>query len=347
MTTKLPIETFTAHAVRLECGRLLPEVTMAYASRGRLAPDGRNAILVAHGYTSGPDTIAEGSNALDGSLAGLIGPGRPIDTDRFFVVCPNALGSSFGSTNAASLRPETGVPWGADFPPISVGDIVQTQKALLGHLGVKHLTAVVGVSFGGLQSFHWAATYPDFVGGIVAAVCAPKMPGVDVSALESDLSSWPGWNGGNYHGRADLAQALHQRRLGTLKAFGADAVLSREVPDAAARGSMLDRLARDWAMQFDAQSLLILFRAMAAFDASDRLTAIRAPILYVASRSDRLVPPVSTRAAVAAMQAAGNDLRYVELDSEDGHCAPGSEPQLWESELRQFLNRVGRAAAAL
>ena len=314
---------------------------MAYATRGRLAPDGRNAILVAHGYTSGPETIAPGTHAIDGSLAQLIGPGRAIDTDRFFVVCPNALGSSFGSTNAASTDPGTGRPWGSAFPDITVADIVAGQRALMEHLGVRHLAAVVGASFGGLQALQWAVDYPDWIDCVVPAICAPRMPGVDVPALERDLAALPGWNGGDYYDEAEgLVPALVRRRIGALKAFGADAVLARELADPEARDKELNRLARAWAMKFDANSLLILFRAMAAFDVTARLSCIRAPVLYVLSRTDRLVPPSVAPDVMAQFRAAGVQAQYMEIDSEDGHCAAGSEAHRWAEDLRAFIART-------
>src|ERR1700753_3342336 len=101
---------------RLESGEVLPDVTIAYVARGRLAPDGRNAILVTHGYTSSPEMIAPGAGASAGAGSSLVGPGAPIDTDRYFVVCSNMLGSSYGSTNAASIDPRTGQPYGSRFP---------------------------------------------------------------------------------------------------------------------------------------------------------------------------------------------------------------------------------------
>src|SRR5664279_432902 len=119
-------------------GGSLPEVTLAYVTRGRLASDGRNAILVTHGYTSGPRMIEAGVASSEGAWSTLVGPGAPIDTDRYFVVCSNMLGSSYGSTNAASIDPRTGKPYGSRFPVISVADIVTAQKRLLEHLGVNH-----------------------------------------------------------------------------------------------------------------------------------------------------------------------------------------------------------------
>jgi homoserine acetyltransferase len=151
---------FTFSNFRLQRGNVLPEVTIAYATRGELAPDGRNAVLVTHGYTSGQRMIEAGAGSSEGAWSTLIGPGAPIDTDRCFVVCSNMLGSSYGSTNAASRDPCTGRPYGSRFPHITLTDIVTAQHRLLGHLGVRHLRAVAGPSYGGFQAFQWAVTSP-------------------------------------------------------------------------------------------------------------------------------------------------------------------------------------------
>jgi homoserine O-acetyltransferase/O-succinyltransferase len=126
--TDIVYDRFTFRDMRLDGGGVLPEVTLAYVTRGRLAPDGRNAILVTHGYTSGPRMIEPGVASSEGAWSTLVGPGAPIDTDRYFVVCSNMLGSSYGSTNAASIDPRSGKPYGSRFPKISVADIVTAQK---------------------------------------------------------------------------------------------------------------------------------------------------------------------------------------------------------------------------
>jgi len=163
---------FTLRDFPVGDGTVLPEATIVYETYGRLAPRGRNAVLITHGYTGSHH--AAGHNPANGNLPGswdgLIGPGKAIDTDRLFVVASNMLGSSYGSTNAASLNPATGQPYGPDFPAITVRDIVAAQKALLASLGVKHLVAVAGPSYGGYQAFQWAVTYPDLMDAIVPVV---------------------------------------------------------------------------------------------------------------------------------------------------------------------------------
>ncbi|MDB5875445.1 MAG: hypothetical protein JWQ07_4887 [Ramlibacter sp.] len=330
--------TFTLNSVTLQQGGFLPEVRTAYLTRGTLAADGRNAVLIAHGYTGGHDMILEGSHAVDGSWSDLIGPGRAIDTDRWFVVCANALGSSYGSTNAASINPQTGRPWGSGFPEVRVPDIVAVQKALLDHLGAKHLVAVAGHSFGGAQVFQWGVDHPNFMDALVPVIAAPAMPGADVAALRAELAAVPGWNGGDYYGSGtDFSGYLTRKRVGGLMAFGADAVLAEQWPDTEQRKRELQRLAAAWARGFDANSLLILYKAMAAFDVRERLSEIRAPLLLVLSRSDKLVPASKGPAILAQLKSAGVDARYAEIDSDHGHCASGSDAAKWSSILADFL----------
>jgi homoserine acetyltransferase len=175
---------FTLRNFSLTDGTVMPEATIAYETYGRPAPDGRNAILCAHGYT-GSHHFAGRSPAngnQPGSWDGLIGPGKAIDTDKLFVVASNMLGSSVGSTNAGSINPQTGGAYGPDFPNITIRDIVAAQKTLLDHLGVRHLVAVAGPSCGGYQAFQWAVAYRDFMDAIVPVnVIAPDP--VAVAAL--------------------------------------------------------------------------------------------------------------------------------------------------------------------
>jgi pimeloyl-ACP methyl ester carboxylesterase len=171
--TDITHASFTLHDFRTAGGEILPEATLAYVSRGKLAADGRNAILITHGYTSGPRMIEPGVASSEGAWTTLVGPGAPIDTDRYFVICSNMLGSSYGSTNAASIDPRTGKPYGSKFPLITMEDIVTAQMRMLEGLGVTHLRAVVGPSYGGFQAFQWGVTFPDFMDGIVPVVTSP------------------------------------------------------------------------------------------------------------------------------------------------------------------------------
>src|SRR5207245_3632469 len=190
--------TFTVPAFKLESGQVLPELTLAYETYGRLAPDGRNAILVTHGFTSSHHAAGKYAytDATPGWWDGLIGPGKAIDTNRDFVVASNVLGSSYGSTAPASIDPATGKRYGPDFPAITMRDIVEAQRVLLSALGVNRLVAVAGPSYGGYQAFQWAVTFPDFMLGVVPVVTKPSARTRSNNELTDRFAEDPHWNGG-------------------------------------------------------------------------------------------------------------------------------------------------------
>ncbi len=335
--------TFTDFSLR--CGEVLSEVTLAYVTRGRLAADGRNAILVTHGYTSGPAMIEPGAGSSEGAWSTLVGPGAPIDTDRYFVVCSNMLGSSYGSTNAASADPRTGKPYGSRFPKISVADIVTAQKSLLDHLGVTHLRAVVGPSYGGFQAFQWVVTFPDFMDGIAPVVTSPLPPKSDrVETLSAWFDKDPNWNGGDYYDKGGVHATLTALRADTLTRYGLLASLSERLPAPGAAEAELRRIASAWADVFDANSLFILGGAMASYDITPDYGRIRVPVLYVLSRTDALFPPALAPRVMADLRAAGVDATYFEIDSEHGHLASGADAAKWAPALRAFVAKLEGAA---
>ena len=338
---------FTLRDFPVADGTVMPEATIVYETYGRLAPPdgpngGRNAVLVTHGYTGSHH--AAGRNPANGnqpgSWDGLIGPGKPIDTDKLFVVASNMLGSSFGSTNAASLNPATGKPYGPDFPAIGIRDIVTAQKALLDSLGVKHLVAVAGPSYGGYQAFQWAVAYPDFMDAIVPVNTAPWASvntDKQLAELEARLAADPEWRGGRYHGQAGCKTVLTEIRIETLKRYGIEANLASRYPDPAEREAAIRQQAANWARNWDAHSLIILRRALLGFDTRPDFAKIKAKVLYILCRSDALFPPKIAPAVIAALKEAGVEAGYFEIDSDMGHSSSGAEHAKWSAVLREFL----------
>jgi len=326
---------------RLQNGTVMPQVKIAYETYGALAAGGRNAVLIAHGYTSSHH--AAGRNPANGNQPGwwdgLIGPGKAIDTDKLFVVSSNMLGSSFGSTNGASINPDTGKAYGPDFPAITVRDIVTAEKALLDGLGIKHLVAVAGPSYGGYQAFQWAVSYPDFMDGIIPVVTAPSSWNVEKSLaeLEARLTADPEWNGGRYYDRGGAKTVLTQLRVEMLKRNGIEAALAPRYPDWEAREAAIREQAVDWAKRWDANSLVILRRGTIGYDTVKDFPQIKAKVLYVLCRTDRLFPPPIAPQVMRGLAAAGVDARYFEIDSELGHSASGPEHAKWSPVLREFL----------
>jgi homoserine O-acetyltransferase len=338
---------FTIRDFHLAKGETLPEATIAYETYGTLAPPnspdaGRNAVLLTHGFTSSHHQAgrnrANGGNP--GAWDGLVGPGKAIDTNRVFVVASNMLGSSFGSTNAASINPKTGQPYGPDFPNITIRDIVAAQKALLDSLGVKHLVAIAGPSYGGYQAYQWAVAYPDFVDAIVPVNTAPWASvntDKQLAEVTARLATDPEWNGGRYYRSGGCKEVLTEIRLETLKRYGNDEVLKPRFPDPVERAAAMRKNAADWAVKWDANSLIILRRALLGFDSRPEFSNIKAKVLYVLCRTDALFPPKIAPGVMQALEEAGVEARYFELDSDLGHSSSGPEHVKWSPVLRDFL----------
>jgi len=344
MTEGISVNNFIIEHFRLRSGVVMPSVTIAYRTLGELAPNRDNVVLVTHGNTSGPQMIDQGGSTGEGSWSELVGPGKPVDTDRFFVICPNMLGSSYGSTNAASIDPTTGKPYGPRFPDITVSDIVATQHALLGHFGIGRLVAIVGPSYGGFQAFQWAVNYPDMMQGIAAIVTSPVVPrersAGNLERLLSTLSKDPNWNGGDYYDRGGVLETMIQIRSATLKTYGIETRLRTTMSDPAEIEAAIHDEAARWARGFDANSLIILAKALRGFDVTAQLGHIKSKVLYVLSKTDRLFPPELAPGVMQALKGAGVDADYFLLDSEYGHSASGLDAHKWAPRLRQFMERV-------
>jgi homoserine O-acetyltransferase/O-succinyltransferase len=239
------------------------------------------------------------------------------------------------------MRRRTGRAYGSKFPHITVADIVAAQKRLLEHLGVTHLRAVVGPSYGGFQAFQWAVTFPDFMDGVVPVVTSPLPPASDrVAALLKWFEPNPNWNGGDYYDRGGVHDTLTALRIDTLTRYGLADSLAEQFPDPAERDAELRRIASAWADVFDANSLFILGRAMDAYDVSRHYARIKVPVLYVLSRTDALFPPSLAPGVIAGLRGAGVDAAYVEIDSEHGHLASGADAGKWASALRDFIAKL-------
>lgn len=335
----MSLSTHTTRGLRLASGEVLAEATTAYRTLGHLNPAGDNAVLVVHGYTTGPAMLDPGANVAEGSWSELVGPGRAIDSDRWFVICPNMLGSSYGSTGPSSLNQATGRAYGGDFPCIDLADIVALQKSLVDALGVRRLAAVVGPSYGGYQTLQWGVSHGEMIDRLVCAVSAPwNPPGALQSApLVEQLARRVEWNGGHPEAGA-MVEWLTELRVATLERYGIQAELAARFPEAASRQAEVRHLARQWAQGFDAGSLVVLAQAAETFDLRARLHALRAPLLMVLSRTDTTFPPTLARTFAPLLDAAGVRWSYLELDSDKGHLASGADAHLWADVLRGFMD---------
>ncbi|RMX08567.1 alpha/beta fold hydrolase [Corticibacter populi] len=325
-------------ALRLTSGTVLPDVVIAYSRYGTLAPDGRNAIVVTHGYTANHGLLAQGSGVAEGAWAGLIGPGRPLDPQRYCILCPNMLGSCYGSTGPTSMDPDSGRPYGADFPDITFHDIVASQRQWLDALGVRHLRAVMGPSLGGFQALQWAVDHPDFVdcvGAIVSGPCLPASPAMSLPALQQALDIGRAADDGEMDAKAAMNEALRRIRLQTLASYGMPQVLAAQGVPADMLGRRLEQMAAAWAESFSPHSLVVLLKAAQAFDVRPQLASVRAEVLHVVASSDTLFPP--DEAVHRQMQRIQGRLRHQVLQTELGHSSSGPLHAQWGPGLRDML----------
>ena len=351
--------------LRLDSGEVLSPVRIAYESWGRLSPARDNVILVCHALTG--DAHACDSYAPDDARAGwwnpLIGPGRVFDTNRYFVICSNVLGSCYGSSGPTSPHPVDGAPWRLRFPLVTVRDIVRAQWHLLQSLDIPGLAAVAGGSLGGLQALEWAIAYPDSVEKAIVVAASARLSAqglaIDEIARQSIMGD-PKWNGGQYTDASGPETGLAlARMLAMLTYTSAEGLEARFGRRAAVRDenwpvfgqrhdvhTYLHHQADKLVRRFDANSYLYLSHAMDQYDASSdihpgrsgtRFSAVRARVLTVGIRSDWLYPPSQVRALAQDLAAAGASATYVELDSPHGHDAFLKEWDQMDAVLRPFL----------
>ncbi len=344
--------TYTFDDLSLQSGARLAPVTLAYETWGTLNAEGDNAILITHALTG--NSHAHDIERPDDPKAAwwnpLVGPGRPFDTSRYFVISSNVLGGCSGSTGPGALDPVTGRPYAMSFPVITIRDMINAQRILLRHLGVRKLALVAGGSIGGQQALEWAVAYPELVSkvAVIAATAALTAQAVAFSEVERQaIMNDARWQGGNYapgqgpdSGLAIarmLAVITYQSEEAMELRFARKPACNKEVPspshfpDLGGRfdvESYLYHQGQALARRFDANSYLYLSRAMDLYDVSSgypsleaALGRLRSRALFVGIRSDFLFPAAHVRWLADKVRATGGDATYVEIDSPHGHDA--------------------------
>lgn len=334
--------TFAVDDFHLSTGATLARLTLAYETHGELNADGGNAILLCHGYTNTPHA---GGDA-EGWFFRLLGPGKAVDTDKYFVVCSNMLGSAYGSSGPGDIDPATGKPYGPDFPKYTTRDMIEAQKLLIDHLGIGQLAAVIGYSYGGHLTFLWGATYPDRMRALIpiAGVIERKTTHADIDRIKARFEDCPGWNGGHYYGNEDLPGGVREKmiaaRIETLDRYGLGDYLTDTVGDPSERTRILQNRANTWSKQFDANALWILYEAGIGSTAIPIADRIKAPLLNVLSRSDSVVDVRDGPATAELLRNAGVDAAFFEIDTAYGHTGPLLEPDKWGDRLASFLAKT-------
>lgn len=333
--------------LRLDGGGMLSPVEIAYETYGVLAPDGGNAVLVCHALTMDQYVASpHPRTGKPGWWTQMVGPGRPVDTDRLFVVCANVLGSCMGSSGPATIDPASGREYGMAFPVITIRDMVRMQALLLDHLGVGRLRAVIGGSMGGMQALSWPATFPDRVSAAVVIASAARHSAQNIAFHEvgrQAVMADPRWNGGDYYRGEPPAAGLAVARMAAHITYLSEAGLTEkfgrrlQARDAKSFGfdadfqveSYLRHQGLSFVDRFDANSYLYITRAMDYFDLAEEhggrlagaFRAGGARFCLVSFDTDWLYPTRESRAIVHALNAAGAPVSFVELSSPYGHDA--------------------------
>ena len=360
--------------LELECGVMLAPLVMAYRTYGTLGPRADNAVLVCHALT-GDQYVAETHpvSGKPGWWSRLVGPGLPIDTDRFFVICINVLGGCMGSTGPRSSRPGAGdEPWGTDFPPVTIRDMVAAQAKVVSSLGIERLFAVVGGSMGGMQVLSWAATYPERVFAALPIATASFHSAQNIAFNEVSrqaIFADPDWHGGRYWADGLVpARGLAVARMMAHITYLSEEALTRKfgrrvqrdaVAATANAGaplslfgemfeveSYLRHQGSSFVRRFDANSYLTITRAMDYFDIamdhggdlSAAFAGTRTRFCIVSFSSDWLFPTPQSRAVARALNKAAANVSFVEIDTDKGHDAFLLDEPEFDRTIRGFLS---------
>ncbi|WP_084004856.1 homoserine O-acetyltransferase MetX [Magnetovibrio blakemorei] len=334
--------------LRLDSGVKLHDVHIAYDTWGTLNADKSNAILVCHALTG--DHYVVDPHPITGKpgwWSNVVGPGRVIDTDRYFVICSNILGGCMGTTGPQDINPDTQKPWGLEFPVITIGDMVRAQKLLIEHLGIETLFAVAGGSMGGMQVLEWAYQFPESVFAAIPIATAARHSAQNIAFNEvgrQAIMSDPDWCEGDYHSQDKHPhRGLAVARMAAHITYLSETALTRKFGrslqdrDAVTYGfdadfqveSYLRHQGSTFVDRFDANSYLYITRAMDYFDLGQhhdgqlarafKDTPVR--FLVMSFTSDWLYPTRENREIVHALNAGAANVSFVEIESDKGHDA--------------------------
>jgi len=355
-------KTFTIDSLKLVSGKYLKPVTQCYETYGTLNKDKTNAILVAHAFSG--DAHAAGYYEGDknpGWWDSLIGPGKALDTDKYYVICANVIGGCKGSTGPSSVNPSTGRPYALEFPSITIEDMVNAQERLIDHLGIAKLLCVVGGSMGGMQVLQWVASFPDKIQSAIPIATAlkhsPQQIAFDEVGRQAVMSD-TAWNYGNYYDKTEKPE----RGLAVARMIGHITYMSDK--------SMEDKFSRrlkekngdfkftadfevegylryrgdSFVKRFDANSYLYITKAMDYFDLSgDKLIPrgrnIKTRFLVIAFKSDWLYPSYQSQDIVRQLKIRDVDATYCEISSDYGHDAFILEVEEETHLIKHFLDK--------
>ena len=356
-------------SLQLDCGVTLSPVEVAYEAYGHLNAERSNAILILHAFSG--DAHAAGVSEEDGKPGwwdNMIGPGKAFDTNKYFVICSNVLGGCRGTTGPSSLNPTTGRPYGSIFPFVTMADMVRLQKRLLDHLGVERLLSLAGGSMGGMQVLRWVVDYPEAVASAIPIATTYRHSPQQIAFNEVGrlaIMADPNFRVGDYYGQALPAQGLAvARAVGHItymsddsmrEKFGRRRRAATDSSDGTGELFEVESFLRYRGVQFvnrfDANSYLVISRAMDSFDLADGLGSLTDAFAHGAARflvlsftSDWLYPSYQSLEIVRALRSRNRDVAYVELPSNYGHDAflveAGEQTELIKGFLENTFKRL-------
>ena len=351
----------------LESNARLGPITIAYEALGTLNEDKSNVILILHAL-SGDSHVAgyySGDDQKPGWWEIMVGPGKGIDTDKYFVICPNVIGSCMGSTGPSSINPDSGKPYGFDFPVVTIGDMVRAQKALLDHLGIEKILSVVGGSLGGMQVLEWAVRYPEMVVSAIPLATTTRHSALAIAFNEvarQAIMADPNWNKGEYYGAAKPNLGLALARMVGHVTYLSDEAMRRKFGrrlqnksdfsfnfDADFQvESYLRYQGQKFVDRFDANSFLYITKAADYFDLrrqhgngseTEAFSKARASFLVISFTSDWLYPTYQSKAMVKSMKKNNLDVSFCEIEAEWGHDAFLLRNDRLDALIKGFLER--------
>jgi homoserine O-acetyltransferase len=353
--------------IKLRGGAQLPAYELAYETYGELNAAKSNAVLVCHALNASHHVAGFYSQDQEniGWWDNLVGPGKPLDTRRFFVVGTNYLGSCFGSTGPASINPATGKPWGADFPVVTVEDWVESQARLADRLGIERFAAVIGGSLGAMQAMQWTLSYPERVRHSIVVASAPKLTPQNIAFNEvarQAIMTDPDFHGGHYYekGVVPVRGLRIARMIGHITYLSGEA-MAEKFGRLLRRGSLGFDFGTDFEVEsylryqgdkfstyFDANTYLRITKALDYFDPaadfggdlSAALARAKAAFLIVSFKSDWRFTPARSREMVRALLDNRKIVSYLEIDAPGGHDAFLLEDPRYHAALRAYFSSI-------
>ncbi|HPC39518.1 MAG TPA: homoserine O-acetyltransferase [Spirochaetota bacterium] len=356
---------FTFDSFTFRSGRTLGPVSLAYETYGTLNAQKNNAILLTHALSG--SAHAAGYHSSDDKHPGwwdlYVGPGKPFDTDIYYIICSNVIGGCNGSTGPSSINPETGRPYGLDFPMVTIHDMVNCQWHLVRHLGIDRLLSIAGGSMGGMQALKWSIMYPDMVGSVISIATSASLSAQGIALNEvgrQAIMNDPNWNGGNYYGSkgpdAGLSLARMIGHITYLSEKHMHEKFGRRYKDEDPTITKFDNVfmvesylhyqGTKFVDRFDANTYLYITKAIDYFDLKkdygtlhNAFSSVKSNFLIISFTSDWLYPSSQSKEIVQALRANGKNVMYTDIETDMGHDTFLIDYEPLKRNITNFLKR--------